>query len=284
MIKFRDFVQSDLANEPHFMVIGHPIGHSLSPLMHETALAYHGIDARYHAVDVLPGDLTSLISWMNRGSFQGANITIPYKRELLSVVDRLDNTAMSVGAINTLVKSDGELIGYNTDVDGFRYPLEAYADQLEGGTAILFGSGGASLAVRYALHQLGLEKIVLVSRSPGSVVMQGVELCNYSNWQAWAEEAVLLVNSTPLGMAPVIEESPVDNRDVELLEGKICYDLVYNPLETRFLRLAREAGAETINGLEMFIAQGDRAFQLWTGVRFPWDEVYRRIREELEKR
>ncbi|MEX1062160.1 MAG: shikimate dehydrogenase, partial [Balneolaceae bacterium] len=281
MVNFRDFVTSGKAKEPHYLVIGHPVGHSLSPRMHRKALRHHRLDGDYLAVDLFPGDLTRFTSWINRDEFLGSNITIPYKREFLSVVDRLDKTAKAAGAINTIVKREGELVGYNTDVDGFRLPLESWRDQLEGESVIVFGSGGASRAVNHALGQLGAGQIIVVSRNPENLEASDFIPCNYQNWQAFAEEAVLLVNSTPLGMYPDISTSPVEDRDVHLLKDRICYDLVYNPLQTKFLDQANQAGArETIRGLDMFVSQGGRSFELWTGKRFP-EEIMKFMETEL---
>lgn len=281
MVSFSRFADSEAAKEPHYMVIGQPIGHSLSPIMHNEALRYYGMDAVYHAVELFPDDLPSFASWMNRDAFLGCNITIPYKREFLDWVDRLDETARAVGAMNTLVRESDGWVGYNTDVDGFRDPLTSYRDVIAGERAILFGTGGASLAVRHALEQLDIEEIIQVSRTPGSIRTDGVTVCGYENWTAYAEEAVLLVNTTPLGMAPMENRSPVREQEQELLQNRICYDLIYNPRETLFLRQAREAGAEVIDGLGMFIGQGDHAFQLWTGKPFPIERVRMRVEEAL---
>lgn len=283
MIRFRDFLHSEEADRPHYMVVGHPIGHSLSPLMHELALRHHGLSGRYHAIDLEPADLQTFISRINRDELLGANVTIPYKRDFLTVVDRLDETARAVGAVNTLVKRSGELIGYNTDVDGFLKPLEPYAGRLSGAGAIVFGSGGASRAVIHALKLMDVSEITVVSRSPGSMELEGVSACGYENWQARLEECELLVNTTPLGMAPDTGRSVIRDSEAELLEGRICYDLVYNPLRTRFLEQAEEAGATAIGGLEMFIGQGDRAFELWTGKRFPLNEVSEAVRMRLRE-
>jgi len=282
MVQFKEFVTSEKAGKPHYLVAGHPVGHSLSPQMHTIALDYHQIEARYHAVDLLPDDISSFIAWLNRDSFLGANITIPYKREFMQVVDELDKTAESVGALNTLVKKNGIITGFNTDVDGFISPLEPYFDQLEGETVILFGTGGASRAVVYALNQIGVSQVIVVSRNPGRAGLDEVTLCNYENWHAYAEESVLMVNCTPLGMYPNIEDTPVNDKDGQLLEGKLCYDLVYNPIQTKFLKQAEQAGAEIISGLEMFIGQGDRAFELWTGRRFPKENIMQFFKDKLQ--
>ncbi|MEX1212678.1 MAG: shikimate dehydrogenase [Balneolaceae bacterium] len=284
MVSFSRFADSDEAKAPHYMVVGQPIGHSLSPLMHNAALQYHGMDAVYHAVELSPDDLPSFASFMNRDTFLGCNITIPYKREFLDWVDRLDETARAVGAMNTLVRESDGWVGYNTDVDGFRDPLMSRHDEIAGERAIVFGTGGASLAVRHALAQLDVEEIIQVSRTPGSIQPEGVTICGYNNWTAYAEEAVLLVNTTPLGMAPMENQSPVREQEQAFLDGRICYDLIYNPRETLFLRQAREAGAEIIDGLGMFIGQGDHAFQLWTGKSFPTQRIRELVEEHLRNR
>lgn len=284
MVSFSRFADSADAQNPHYMVIGQPIGHSLSPLMHNEALQYHGMNAVYHAVELTPDDLPSFASWMNREAFLGCNITIPYKRVFLDWVDRLDETARVVGATNTLVREESGWTGYNTDVDGFLDPLTSFHEEIAGERAILFGTGGASLAVRHALAQLDVEEIVQVSRTPGSIPAEGVTVCGYENWTAYAEEAVLLVNATPLGMAPMEDQSPVRETEKDLLKERICYDLIYNPRETLFLRQAREAGGVVIDGLGMFIGQGDHAFQLWTGKSFPVERVRKRVEDALRTR
>ncbi|MGM0506601.1 MAG: shikimate dehydrogenase family protein, partial [Bacteroidota bacterium] len=236
MVSFSRFVESEEAKKPHYLVIGQPIGHSLSPLMHNEALRYYGMDAVYHAVELFPDDLPAFASWMNRESFLGCNITIPYKRQFLDWVDRLDETARAVGAMNTLVRESDGWVGYNTDVDGFRDPLTPYHEDIAGERAILFGTGGASLAVLHALGQLDIEEIIQVSRTPGLMRSDGVTICGYENWTAYAEEAVLLINATPLGMAPMENRSPVREQEQELMQNRICYDLIYNHRETLFLR------------------------------------------------
>lgn len=286
MLKFKDFITSDKAKKPHYLVIGHPIGHSLSPLMHRIALQHHKIEADYLAIDLSPGETAGFISWINQDAFSGANITIPYKKEFLPVADELDETARSAGALNTLVKSNNVIRGFNTDVDGFRQPLEQYRERLKGESVIIFGTGGASQAVIVALEQLEVEQIVMVSRNPGNRTAGDVQdhlvFCSYQEWQAYAAESVMIVNTTPLGMYPAADQSPVDKQDVHLLEQKICYDLVYNPAVTQFIHQAEQAGAEIIGGLEMFIGQGNRAFQLWTGKEFPVRQVQSALATELK--
>jgi len=247
--------------------------------MHNLSLKHYSIKANYVAVELTPQSLPDFISWINNESFLGCNITIPFKKEFLNMPDRLSPEVRAVGAMNTVSKSRaGHIIeGSNTDIYGFKVPLDDYSDLLDYGRAIVFGTGGASLAVQYALMEMDFEEIILVSRSPhfATPISDSVytKIVDYSQWQSFADETDLFVNTTPLGMGSRINESPVENVDSGLLEGKICYDLVYNPLQTKFLALAESSGAETIGGLDMLIFQGSRSFEIWTGFSFPVDKV-----------
>lgn len=280
---FDNFYSSKVAKHFHYLVAGHPISHSLSPLMHNIALLHHAIDAAYVAVDLEAQFLSGFTAWMNNDSFLGCNITIPYKQQLLTLPDHLSEEAETLGAINTIAKINAgtELKGYNTDIYGFQQPLLRFKNMLDYDRAIVFGTGGASLAVQYALWDLGFEEIILVSRSPDRATPlknhRNVRLVDYTQWQEFAIESSLIVNTTPLGMGELKDESVVQPPDSELLENKLCYDLVYNPLNTRFLQLAAAAGATTINGLDMLIHQGSRSFEIWTGYSFPIEIVRREL-------
>ena len=281
------FLKSGHAQQPHYVLFGHPVGHSLSPPMHNTALKYYGMPGRYYAVDLQPNELERLASYLNWDSFRGANITIPYKQMIGDYLDDIDPTAQSIGALNTIVKDSGRLRGLNTDLFGFKAPLREHSDKLEGGRGLIFGTGGASRAVVTALIELGMEELYLVSRDPQKVqsynAMDRVGVIAYSQWPAYAEEAALLVNATPLGMAPRTEASPVNDQDRHFLAGRICYDLVYNPLETTFLGQAKSEGATTIGGLEMLIQQGSRSFEYWTGKPFPAEHIRTLLYEKLRQ-
>jgi shikimate dehydrogenase len=282
---FKDFKTSKKALEPHYFVVGNPIGHSLSPLMHQTALDYHEIAANYFALELQHQELTEFITWMNRDEFMGCNITIPYKNYFIDVVDHVDDFAREIGVINTVAKSEYSLIGHNTDVYGFLSPLHEYTDDLEGGRAVVFGTGGAANAVLAGLEEVGIEEVIFVSRNPSLAKMNSrflwTKTVDYNQWQSYVEEASLIVNTTPLGMNPKTDQSPVSDEDFDLLKDKICYDLVYNPLTTKFLKKAEESGAKIINGLEMLMMQGNRSFEIWTGKSFPFDEVKSKLIKEL---
>ncbi|WP_073058894.1 shikimate dehydrogenase [Fodinibius roseus] len=277
------FLESDKAGTPHYALFGNPVEHSLSPLMHNTALDFYGSEARYYAIELQPDELSRLASYFNEDAFLGGNITLPYKQVIADYLDTVDSVAESIGAVNTIVKK-GEgvrLQGYNTDVHGFLAPLGDYVHQLQRNRAIVFGTGGASRAVVTALTELGMDELYLVSRNPGKVDSfnhyPAVSVISYHEWTSYAEESRLIVNTTPLGMDPRVDTSPVKESDQEYLSGRICYDVVYNPMKTKFLALAEQAGATTIGGLEMLIQQGSRSFEYWTGRSFPLDNVRKRL-------
>ncbi len=278
---FTSFVKSRESRLPHYFVIGHPISHSLSPLMHNTALEYYNMDRIYHAIDVSPEELTAFISWCNNDNFHGCNITLPYKKQLFDVVDLRGQTAEAIGAINTISKEKGKLIGDNTDALGFLHPLDTMNDMIEDTEAIIFGTGGASSAVVEGLKSLGVRKIYLVTRNASAKHPKSnsinKEYIDYSQWTSVVDDVSVVVNATPLGMHPNKNKSPVRESEAQYLEGKICYDLVYNPLETLFLKQAKPYAEKTITGIEMLIQQGSRSFEIWTGKPFPVDIV----REEL---
>lgn len=278
-ISFDKFKKSSNSQEPHYLVVGHPLGHTLSPLMHTAALKHHNIKATYSAVDIRADELTGFIAWMNNENFKGCNITIPYKEQLFSAVDQHDASVRGINAINTISKSDSEetLIGSNTDIYGFSQSLKEYEDLIEGTRAIVFGTGGASKAVLIALEDLGVEEIVMVSRNPARlkkpISSLVYHIVDYNQWQAFADEASIFVNTTPLGMGYFKTKSIIDETDISLVENRICYDLVYNPEKTTLLKIAEKAGATTMNGLDMLIQQGSRSFEIWTGRKFPVTEI-----------
>lgn len=277
------FLQSESSRKPHYLLIGNPVSHSVSPLMHNTALRYHGLDASYHAVSVSVQELNVLYAHMNSDLFLGANVTIPHKEQIVPALDNLTDEATAIQAVNTIIKQeDGSLLGHNTDAYGFRLPLEPYLDELNLERAIVFGSGGATKAILYALKELGTGEIVMVSRRPDRYEEKpGIVLCGYDQWVDYADEASVIVNATPLGMIPNTSASPVKDDESEFLVDSICYDIVYNPRITRFIEQGKDVGSRTIGGLEMLIHQGSEAFKAWTGHSFPMelitntlDEVY----------
>lgn len=284
-MKLNEFKRSPESEKPHYLLFGHPVEHSWSPLMHNKALQYYEMEATYHAVDLQNSELAELAAFLNKDTFLGANITIPYKQVIADYVDHIDQKADKIGAINTIVKNNYSIEGYNTDYEGFLSPLKDSENDLIGSNAIIFGTGGASKAIVVALVEMGIEELFLVSRTPGRISSFGdfeqVKIISYHEWTSVVDEALLIVNATPLGMHPNIDRSPVRDSEIQFLEGRICYDIVYNPTETKFLKQAKQTETTTISGLEMLIQQGSRSFELWTGHSFPTEIIRSTLDERL---
>ncbi len=281
-----ELVKAGYDKKPHYLVVGNPIGHSLSPVMHQQALDFHGIEAEYVSLQLQVHELSRFVSWCNEEAFKGCNVTIPYKEMFVDVADQLDEFAVEAGVINTIAKQhDHQLIGYNTDIAGFMAPLHDFSDRLYDSRAIVFGTGGASRAVIAGLKRLGISEIILVSRNPGSKRYDEDEVflnvVGYQQWTAYADESDILINTTPIGMAPKTKASFFETSDSVFFEGKICYDLIYNPIKTTFLEAAENAGGIPIDGLEMFIGQGNESFKIWTGKEFPQDEIRKLLLSRL---
>ncbi|TNE69944.1 shikimate dehydrogenase [bacterium] len=266
-----DFLKSlPFRKQPFAALIGADTSYSLSPFMHNSAAEYLSIAFEYFGIDVKNNEVLKLREILNHPLCKGFNITIPYKNAILPLADKIDSKVNELQASNTFYKVDEEWIAGNTDVYGFMSPLRAVDVDFSRVQAFVFGSGGASKAVIEGLNQLGVPRIHIVSRNP-----EGFQL-SYENWKNSIEpdSKIMLVNSSPVGMTTLKEKSPISYADLVSIKPIICYDLIYNPIETSFLKYAKEAGVDyCIDGLEMLIQQGSKAFELWNGVGFPVDEI-----------
>jgi shikimate dehydrogenase len=252
-------------------IIGWPVGHSMSPAMHNAAFAAAGLDYVYVPLAVQPGQLKAAVAGLRALDFVGANVTIPHKVEVMQYLDEIDNTARSVGAVNTIVIKDGKCIGYNTDAQGFVDALGQHGVRALGRQAVLLGAGGAARAVVTGLLDAGIKKISIGVRNPlkAEVFTKDFTGLKVYDWQDLAFEenlahADILINCTPLGMAPKLEETPPVEWEKVKKTAAVC-DLIYNPPVTRFLDMANQRGHITLNGEGMLIGQGAVAFSLWTG-------------------
>lgn len=278
-----DFLESGLADEPFAVVLGHPVSHSRSPLIHTVSLAYHKIPAKYYAVACPPDQLHLLARLFEAPCFRGANVTIPLKERIVPFLDVLDETARKIGAVNTVVPDSSYacLTGYNTDAYGFLKPLES-VDRIE--KAVILGTGGAARAAIFGLAGRGCRVFHVASRTAGRRDLSDlfgncIHQITYDQLGDAIRNADLLVNTTPVGMHPDIDLSPVPEHLIPLLKDKVCYDIIYNPMETTLLRLAAGNGAKTIGGLEMFLYQAARSFELWFGKPMPVDLVRTKMLE-----
>lgn len=256
-------------------ILGYPVGHSLSPVMHNAAFKKNQMDYVYIPLPTAPADLRAAVSALKAWNFRGANVTIPHKVAVMEYLDEIAEDARMIGAVNTITIRDGRAIGSNTDGIGFIASLRKADAAPEGGRAVLLGAGGAARAVVWGLLQHGIEKITILVRNVKKGLAFAKRFASHGDIKVYAfgdteaKEALrtctLLVNTTPLGMAPNLDAMPeVDWTDVA--ENAVVYDLIYTPLITRFLREARERGHRTINGKDMLIEQGAESFFQWTGI------------------
>jgi shikimate dehydrogenase len=272
-------------------LIGHPVEHSLSPRIHNTAFGAQGVNAVYVATPVRPAALEAAVEGLRALQFLGANVTVPHKEAVRPLLDDVSARAAAVGAVNTIVREGDTLRGDNTDVEGFLRPLtEKVGDALQGTRMLVFGAGGAARAVVYGLlDRYAPERLTLVARRPEQAEALAADLDGYDVRDALrvttfddAAPAVrasrLLVNATPLGMAPDHgDQTPWPDAGA-LHDDHVAYDLVYTPEETRFLRDAAAQGATTIGGLGMLVEQAAASYVQWTGADMPRDAVYEALR------
>jgi shikimate dehydrogenase len=255
------------ANTSLFGLIGNPVAHSLSPVMHNRAFAaisYNAVYLAFRATD--PGSAIKGIKALN---LKGVSITLPHKVAIMEYLDEIDATAARIGAVNTIVNKQGRLIGYNTDCPG---ALEALRTQttIQGKSVALIGAGGAARAIGFGLVAAGGRVTVLNrSRTNGERLAGDLqaEFSPLDDWQPNRYE--ILINTTPVGMHPGMDATPIPKE--HLSEDMVVMDIVYNPIKTRLLKAAEAKQCRTINGVAMFVFQGAQQFELWTGQKAPVD-------------
>ena len=269
-------------------ILGHPVGHSLSPVMHNAALRDRGVDAVYLAFDVEPDDLAFALGGLKTLGFVGANVTVPHKETAARLMDALDPLAARVGAVNTVVNKNGLLMGHNTDVTGFASALESVRDKgVEGADCFVAGAGGAARAVVAALVEGRAGRIAVFNRTIpraervcAMVEEWGGPRCQVVDPSDVVEAvaaADIVVNATSVGLDPSVKESAVP---VDILDSHhVVVDLVYGPRSTYLVAEAKERGAVAIDGREMLLMQAAASFELWTGFEAPVDVMRASIRQ-----
>ncbi|MEG4804912.1 shikimate dehydrogenase [Microcoleus sp. ARI1-B5] len=319
-------------------VIGHPIAHSLSPAMHNAAISHLGVDFVYLPFPVKPEDLKAALAGFGAIDLRGFSITIPHKQAILPLLSSVSPIARSIGAVNTVYRTDKGWCGTNTDVEGFLAPLQTGGFQtfqsdsdppqppltrgencvkvpregdlggspglktpLGGGSdwsqkvAVILGNGGAARAVVAGCAQLGCAEIHVVGRSAPNLAefqqswvtsgmpVQNLQVHTWDNLSMLISQADLLVNTTPVGMYPHGEKSPVSAVTLDRMKaGAIVYDLIYTPNPTQFLKDAQLRGARAIDGLPMLVQQGAAALKIWLDTEsVPVDVMRQALRQHL---
>lgn len=275
-------------------IIGDPIEHTMSPVMHNAAFKEMGIDYLYVPFRVRSEELGKAIEGMRALNIRGLNVTTPHKVAVIQFLDELDHLAEKIGAVNTIVNDDGVLRGYNTDATGFLQALLERGIEPKGKNIVILGAGGASRAISFFLADRGAHLVILNrlleldwAKELASQISQiytkevkALEL-NRKNLIGALSKANILVNATSVGMTPNIDETLVTSDLIK--PDLIVFDIVYNPIKTRLLREAEAAGAKTISGLDMLVWQGALAFEKWTGVKAPIELMRKEVIKALEK-
>jgi shikimate dehydrogenase len=285
-------------------LIGYPVKHSISPFFQQAALDYYQLDIRYQAWETIPAQLQEIVDSIRKPQNIGANVTVPHKETVLPLLDEVDDLARSIGAVNTIVKREERLMGFNTDAYGFIEVLDKEGQfDPEGKGVVILGAGGVARAVCFALLQRKVASLAItdgiferanllaenlvsytkrVLTSPG-----GLKTEIYSfQWENLSsartlDKCDLVVHCTTIGM----KDSPQEGQSPLSLEviprNSLVYDVVYNPWPTPLLRIAQKAGANILGGLPMLVYQGAASFKLWTGREAPVDIMFDKAKEAL---
>ena len=271
-----------------YAILGNPVYHSMSPLIHNAAFKSLSINACYTAFNVT--DLKNAVEGIRALGIGGASVTIPHKIEVLKYLDEVDDLALNIGAVNTIVNKDSKLFGTNSDGQGAHKAIQDAGISLKGKKVLVIGSGGASRAVSFTLaSKEALSSLVILGRGKQGPLALCSDIkkatgCNaiggsMDSIEEHIIDASLIINCSPVGMHPNINESPIDKKNLENIPA--VFDIVYNPIETLFLKHAKDGGCKTIDGTKMFLNQAIIQFELWTGKSAPYDVMEKVLLENL---
>lgn len=243
-------------------LIGQKLSHSFSPKLHGIIFEKLGIRGQYDLFEVEPHNLSSIMNHLKTLSCKGVNVTIPYKIDIMGYIDEISPEARAIGAVNTISFLEEGTIGYNTDYHGFGMLLNHNSIEVNKNKFVVLGSGGVAKSVAQYLVDNNARDIVIISRNPEKErnKFKDIEIIKYSELNSIPIKDIV-INCTPLGMYPNTEQSPLGKK--ELSSFKVLVDLVYNPLETLFLKYGRENNSKTVNGLYMLVGQGVKAQEIW---------------------
>ena len=269
-------------------LIGHPVEHSFSPPMHNAAFEELGMDWAYVAFDVNPNNLKSAIDGAKSLNIKGFNVTIPHKINVMDYLDEIDEVASLIGAVNTI--DFNNMKGYNTDGIGAVKAIEEVTS-IKNRNVVVAGAGGASRAISFYIAKYGADSLTILNRNiqkaqdlagdvEASDLIDEVGSDSISNINSYLDDADILIDTTPLGMHPHIDDEPIATAD-NMHEDLTVFDAVYNPNETVLLKEAIKAGAKPVYGIKMLLYQGAESFEIWTGKKAPVDVMEDALRKTL---
>ncbi len=272
-------------------LIGHPVEHTLSPVIHNTLAGLLGHNMVYVPFPVEPGRVQDAVNGADALQLLGLNVTVPYKSEVIGFLQEIDRLAYNIGAVNTLVRTEGGYKGYNTDMEGLYRAMISEDIKIAGEQIILLGAGGAARAVAHLCALKGAEKVYMLNRTFDKAEQVAVEVNRASGkdvvYPMLLQEhdkipagKYLAIQGTSVGLSPYVEEAVISDR-VFYEKVHTGFDLIYNPWETRFMRYVQECGGKAYNGLKMLLYQGIIAYELWNEVSVSEQNahiVYERLR------
>ena len=276
-------------------LIGYPIGHSVSPVIHNNLAEIYGQNLVYVPLQVEPGKLKEAVEGAEAFGFLGMNVTVPYKSAVIPYLKETEPSAEQIGAVNTLVRTEGGYKGYNTDMPGLFRAMCADGVRIEGEEIILLGAGGVARAIAFLLLTKNAERVYILNRSreralalteevnkaAGKPFAKAYALEEYR--QLESSRKYLVIQATNVGMYPHTEHAVIEDGDFYKL-AKTGYDVIFNPLKTRFMQLVEEAGGTAYHGLKMLLYQGIIAYELWNDVRVSEEaaaDIYRKMEKAL---
>lgn len=271
-------------------IIGHPIKHSYSPLMHNIAFELSGMNYIYLPFDVPASSLKDSLKGIVALGIKGFNVTLPLKEKIIPLLKDVSDEAGIIGAVNTVLNDDGILRGYNTDVFGVIESLNPFKDDLQNATVSIIGAGGAARSVIYALiRNFKVGHINIINRTEQiaeSLKEYFSSKMLFNNFKAYhlvppdmvqiLQDSKLIINTTSIGMYPEIDDAATTIPE-SFKKDQIVFDVVYTPVKTKLLKMAEQRGAKIVTGLKMFVEQGARSFELWTGEKMEVEKVHRAL-------
>ena len=277
-------------------LLGSPVSHSVSPLIHNEAFKLLNLDYVYLCFDVNESKLKNTIKGFREMNVTGFNLTMPDKIAIIDYLDELSEEAEMIGAVNTVYNDNGKLIGHNTDGYGYMESVKDAGHDIIGGKMTVLGAGGASAAICVQAAKDGLKSIDIFSRKSASLdsskklsekinnntncIVNVYDIEDEKTLNSSITESTILVNTSPVGMSP--NESQCLIKDFDVITNKlIVSDIIYNPKQTKLLKLANEKGAKTFNGAFMLLYQGAKAFEIWTGEKMPVNKIKDKFLEFL---
>jgi len=263
-------------------IIGNPVSHSMSPAIHNASFIEKGLNNVYVPLKI--ANIGTFMKECRRMDFQGFSVTIPHKESVLPFLDNIDHTARKIGAINTIVNQDGILTGYNTDcmaaIMGLECSLKETNDTLSNKKISIIGAGGAARAIAFGLKEKGCDITIFNRTIERAEKLSHDVKCRFESFKEIHKlDSDILINTTSIGMFPDVDQTPIPKNILK--EGMIVFDAIYNPIETRLLRDAKEKGCHTVNGLSMFINQAAEQFRLWTNIDPPVELMTNVVKEML---